>query len=105
MILAALKAKVAGLQEELKVLEKASSAEVFETDDPQYNQHVVSHIYVSKYNTGAHNVYQFNLRAILFHDGAMIGQKHLYMYVRGEDDRWWKIQEHEATEVSDGVFL
>ncbi|KIS01744.1 hypothetical protein L804_01623 [Cryptococcus deuterogattii 2001/935-1] len=81
MILAALKAKVAGLQEELKVQEKASSAEVFETDDPQYNQHV------------------FNLRAILFHDGAMIGQKHLYMYVRGEDDRWWKIQEHEATEI------
>lgn len=57
MILAALKAKVACLQEELKVQEKASSAEVFETDDPQYNQHVVSHIYVSKYNTGAHNVY------------------------------------------------
>ncbi|KAL0252987.1 hypothetical protein I308_102381 [Cryptococcus tetragattii IND107] len=81
MIHAALKAKVAGLQEELKVQGKASSAEVFETNDPQYNQHV------------------FNLRAILFHDGAVIGQKHLYMYVRGEDDRWWKIQEHEATEV------
>ncbi|OWZ79421.1 hypothetical protein C365_01682 [Cryptococcus neoformans Bt85] len=80
-ILAALKAKVASLEEELKEQTKASSAEVFETDDPQYNQHV------------------FNLRAILFHDGGMVGQKHFYMYVRGKDDRWWKIQEHEATEV------
>ncbi|EAL21684.1 hypothetical protein CNBC7190 [Cryptococcus deneoformans B-3501A] len=80
-ILTALKTKVADLEEELKEQEKAASAEAFETDDPQYNQHV------------------FNLRAILFHDGAMVGQKHLYMYVRGKDDRWWKIQEHEATEV------
>lgn len=35
------------MEEELKEQIKASSAEVFETDDPQYNQHVVSHAYVS----------------------------------------------------------
>jgi hypothetical protein len=33
------------------------------------------------------------------HDGATIPGKHLYAYVRADNGAWWKIEEHEATEV------
>lgn len=48
--------------------------------------------------------WQYGLRAVLFHDGALMGTRHLYMYLLcdGPDDtkQWWKIKEHEATKVS-----
>ncbi|WWD18247.1 hypothetical protein CI109_102697 [Kwoniella shandongensis] len=74
-----LKAKVAELKVELDDHNRAATGAVFETDDPAMKQHV------------------YSLRAILFHDGALVGPNHLYMYVKGEDGRWWKIQEHEVT--------
>jgi hypothetical protein len=29
-----------------------------------------------------------------------MGQGHVYMYLLGEGDQWWKIHDHEATPVS-----
>jgi len=29
-----------------------------------------------------------------------MGQGHLYMYLLGDEDQWWKIQDHIATPVS-----
>lgn len=39
---------------------------------------------------------------MLFYDGVVVGrqQGHLYAYIRAEDGRWWKVQDHEATAVS-----
>lgn len=34
------------------------------------------------------------------HDGALVAGKHLYAYVMGEGERWWKVEDHECTEVS-----
>lgn len=34
-----------------------------------------------------------------------MGQGHLYMYLLGADDQWWKIQDHEATRVSPSLQL
>ncbi|KAK8865579.1 hypothetical protein IAR55_000723 [Kwoniella newhampshirensis] len=76
-----LKAKVAELKMELEEENKAATGSVFETDDPALKQHV------------------YTLRAVLFHDGALVGANHLYMYVKGDDGRWWKMQEHEVTQV------
>ncbi|TYJ52661.1 hypothetical protein B9479_006710 [Cryptococcus floricola] len=78
----ALKARKESLEVELEGHRKAASAGAFDTDDPEYLQHV------------------YDLKAILFHDGALVGKDHLYVYVKGDDGRWWKIKEHECTEVS-----
>ncbi|ODO12141.1 hypothetical protein I350_00927 [Cryptococcus amylolentus CBS 6273] len=78
----ALKARKESLEVELEGHRKAASAGAFDTDDPEYLQHV------------------YDLKAILFHDGALVGNDHLYVYVKGDDGRWWKIKEHECTEVS-----
>ncbi len=45
---------------------------------------------------------QFSLRAVLMHDGALVAGRHLYMYVRSDEGRWWRIQDHEVEEVSRG---
>jgi hypothetical protein len=33
------------------------------------------------------------------HDGITMPGKHLYAYIRNDDGKWWKIFEHEASEV------
>ncbi|ODO07653.1 hypothetical protein L198_01234 [Cryptococcus wingfieldii CBS 7118] len=78
----ALKARRESLEVELEGHRKAASAGAFDTDDPEYLQHV------------------YDLKAVLFHDGALVGNDHLYVYVKGDDGRWWKIKEHECTQVS-----
>ncbi|WVQ96945.1 hypothetical protein IAU59_004054 [Kwoniella sp. CBS 9459] len=81
-VLAVLEEKVREANVELKMMEEASSsAGAFETDDPEYNKHV------------------YTLRAILFHDGALVGGNHLYAYIKDEQGEWWKVQEHEAERV------
>ncbi|OCF31828.1 hypothetical protein I316_06426 [Kwoniella heveanensis BCC8398] len=81
-ILGVLEEKVREHNVELKAMEEAaSSAGAFETDDPEYNQHV------------------YTLRAVLFHDGALVGGNHLYAYTKDEQGGWWKVQEHEAERV------
>ncbi|WWC60665.1 uncharacterized protein I303_103240 [Kwoniella dejecticola CBS 10117] len=80
-ILKVLQQKVSDLKAELEENSQAASSSLFETDKPEYNQHV------------------YVLRGILFHDGALVGGNHLYSYVCGEDGRWWKIQEHEIESV------
>nr|XP_019050735.1 hypothetical protein I302_01176 [Kwoniella bestiolae CBS 10118]OCF29665.1 hypothetical protein I302_01176 [Kwoniella bestiolae CBS 10118] len=80
-ILKVLRQRVTTLQTELEEHTKAASGSVFETDDPAYNQHV------------------YILRGILFQDGALVGGNHLYAYIKGEDGRWWKVQEYQVEEV------
>ncbi|WWC88215.1 uncharacterized protein L201_003120 [Kwoniella dendrophila CBS 6074] len=80
-ILKVLQQKVAELTLELEANSQAASGSLFDTDDPEYNQHI------------------YILRGILFHDGALVGGNHLYSYIRGEDGRWWKIQEHEIEPI------
>lgn len=43
---------------------------------------------------------QYTLRAALMHDGALVQGRHLYAYIKGDDGRWWKIQDHEVDPVS-----
>ncbi|WRT66035.1 uncharacterized protein IL334_002986 [Kwoniella shivajii] len=80
-ILKFLQQGVSDLKEELKGHSEASSGTMFETDDPAYNQHV------------------YILRGILFQDGALVGGKHLYAYIKGEDGRWWKVQEYQIEPI------
>ncbi|KAK6907823.1 hypothetical protein I203_101824 [Kwoniella mangroviensis CBS 8507] len=81
-ILKVLQQKVSTLQLELEQHTQAASGSVFDTDDPAYNQHV------------------YILRGILFQDGALVGGNHLYAYIRGDDGRWWKVQEHQIEPVA-----
>ncbi|WVQ85746.1 hypothetical protein IAT38_007913 [Cryptococcus sp. DSM 104549] len=76
-----LKERVTALEQELEGYKKAASGGVFDTDDPQLKQHV------------------YGLRSILWFDGLIFGQNHIYSYCKGDDGRWWKIQEHETTQV------
>ncbi|WWC68303.1 uncharacterized protein I206_102227 [Kwoniella pini CBS 10737] len=80
-ILKVLKQQVTDLKVELEENSHAASSSLFETDDPAYNQHV------------------YILRGILFHDGALVGGDHLYSYIRGEDGRWWKVQEYDIESI------
>ena len=34
------------------------------------------------------------------YDGAVVAGDHLFVYVRQEDDSWWRIKRHEATKVN-----
>ncbi|KAK4684998.1 hypothetical protein P7C73_g5163, partial [Tremellales sp. Uapishka_1] len=77
-----LKAKVADFADKLAEDEKAASGILFETDAPEMNQHA------------------YLLRAVLFHDGALVAGKHLYMYLLGDDSQWYKVQDHLVTRVS-----
>ena len=94
-ILEGLTLKVQAIDEELQTEIKAASGGGFETSDRALNRHVVCRsrsIIVLELRC------QFQLRAALFHDGALVGPKHLYAYVR-DGDQWWKILDHEATKI------
>jgi hypothetical protein len=101
--LATLSEKVAKLRSQLLEEEKIAVGGVFDTDDPARNEHVVcrckAHMSTTRLLTD-----QYGLRAVLFHDGGLVGPRHLYMYLLCEDgageDQWFKIQEHESTRVS-----
>lgn len=84
------------LQVELDAELEKSNGELFHSDDPERNKHVVR--YSVGLSTCAES--QYLLRAVLFHDGSMVGSRHLYGYFRNEDGEWWKIQDHEISQVA-----
>lgn len=93
-----LQAKVAELREELEAVEEEVHGGSFNTDDPKLNEHVVSDRVLIVADETLNR--QYRLRAVLYHDGALLGTRHLYMYLLGDEDQWWRIQEHEAMKVS-----
>lgn len=47
---------------------------------------------------GARLIYQYELHAILYHDG-LYGLGHTYSYIRQHDGKWWKVSDGVAKEV------
>ncbi|KAK1927718.1 hypothetical protein DB88DRAFT_479018 [Papiliotrema laurentii] len=80
-ILDSLQARQRSLTAELEKEEMARSSTAFDTDDPELNKHA------------------YLLRAVMFHDGALVAGQHLYMYLRQDDGTWWRIQDHQASKV------
>ncbi|EIW73085.1 hypothetical protein TREMEDRAFT_59247 [Tremella mesenterica DSM 1558] len=79
-ILQTLTTKVDALKMEMEQENVIASGDGFHSEELEMNKHI------------------FLLRAVLFYDGALVGQRHLYSYVKEGDD-WWKVQEAEATKV------
>ncbi|KIJ37108.1 hypothetical protein M422DRAFT_33959 [Sphaerobolus stellatus SS14] len=46
----------------------------------------------------------YDLQAVIMHDG-LIGRSHIYTYTKDVAGRWWKIVDHQVTEVTEDIVL
>lgn len=97
--MANIEAHKTALDEQLAKHEAAQSSAAFDSEDPELNRHSVSAVVVRWRSTRSGLTAQYLLRAVLFHDGITVPGQHLYAYIRHEDGKWWKVQEHRATQV------